>query len=75
MAPKHDSPPPQPRPSQKVLNMLLGKSGGQLLIAPERMKQLSQSGNNAKLWMCLVTKVKFDAIKKGFAQEPGMVGP
>ena len=39
------------------------------------MKWLSQSGNNAKLWMCLVMKVKFDAIKKGFAQEPGMLGP
>ena len=25
--------------------MLLGKSGGQLLIAPERMKRLGQSGN------------------------------
>ena len=26
--------------------MLLGKTGGQLLIAPERMKQLSQSRND-----------------------------
>ena len=43
--------------------MLLGKSGEQLLIAPERMKQLGQSGNNAQLWMCLVVKVKSDAIK------------
>jgi len=33
-------------PGQKVSNMLLGKSGGQLQIAPERMKQLGQSGNN-----------------------------
>ena len=41
-----------------------GKSGGQLLIAPERMKWLGQSGNNAQLWMCLVVKVKSDAIKE-----------
>ena len=27
-------------------------------IAPEGMKRLSQSGNGAQLWMCLVVKVK-----------------
>ena len=32
-------------------------------ITPERMKRLSQSGNDAQLWMCLVVKVKFSAIK------------
>ena len=26
------------------------------------MKHLGQSGNNAQLWMCLVVKVKSDAI-------------
>ena len=36
-------------PGQKASNMLLGKTGGQLLIAPERMKQLRQRGNNAQL--------------------------
>ena len=36
--------------------MLLGKSGGQLAIAPERMKQLGQGRNDAQLWMCLVVK-------------------
>ena len=36
-------------PGQKVSNMLLGKSGGQLLTAPERMKQLGQSGNDNQL--------------------------
>ena len=41
---------------QKVSNMLLGKSGGQLAIAPERMKQLGQSRNDAQLWVCLVVK-------------------
>ena len=50
-------------PHQKVSNMLLGKNGGQLLVVPERMKWLSQSGNIAQLWMCLMVKVKSDAVK------------
>ena len=32
-------------------------------IALERTKQLSQSGSDAQLWMCLVVKVKLDAVK------------
>ena len=36
-------------PGQEVSNILLGKSGGQLLIS--RMKRMSQSGNDAQLWM------------------------
>ena len=32
-------------------------------IAPEGMKRLSQTGNDAQLWMCLVVKVKFYARK------------
>ena len=43
--------------------MLLGKSRGQLLIVPERMKRLDQSRNDAQLWMCLVVKVKFSAVR------------
>ena len=35
-------------PGLKVSSMLLGKSRGQLLIAPERMKQLGQSGNDVQ---------------------------
>ena len=50
-------------PGQTGSNMLLGKSGGQLLITPERKKWLGQSRNNAQLWMCLVMKVKSDAAK------------
>ena len=61
-------------PGQKVSTMLLGKSGGQLLIVPERMKWLGQIGNDTQLWMCLVLKVKSDAIKNNTAQEPGMLG-
>ena len=33
------------------------------------------TGNNAQLWMCLVVKVKTDAVKDNIAQEPGMLGP
>ena len=54
-------------PSQKVSNMLLEKNREELLIAPERMKWLSQSGNNAQYWMCLVMKVKSDAAKNCIA--------
>ena len=35
-------------------------SGGQLLISPERRKQLGQSRNDTQLWMCLVVRVKSD---------------
>ena len=51
----------------KVSNRLLGKSRGQLPIAPERMKHVGQSGNDPQLWMCLVVKVKFDAVKNNIA--------
>ena len=33
----------------------------------ERMKRLGQSGNNAQLWMCLVVKVKSQAVKNNTA--------
>ena len=45
-------------------NMPLGKSRE---IAPERMKRLGQNRNNAQLWMCLVVKVKSDAVKNDIA--------
>ena len=54
-------------PGQKVSNMLLGKSGGQLLIAPERMKQLRKSRNDTQLWVCLVVKVKSNTVKNNTA--------
>ena len=38
--------PPSSAPGQKVSSMLLGKTKGQLLIAPERMKWLGQRGND-----------------------------
>ena len=43
--------------------MLLGKSKGQLLIVPERMKWLGCSRNVTQVCMCLVVKVKSDAVK------------
>ena len=46
-------------------NMLLGKSGE---VAPERMKGLGQSRNDTQLWMCLVVKVKSDAVKRSIAK-------
>ena len=51
----------------EVSSMLLRKSRGQLLIAPERMKRLDQSRNDTQLWMCLVVKVKSNAVKYNIA--------
>ena len=34
---------------------------------PEGMKRLSQSRNNAQVWMCLEVKVKSDAVKNNIA--------
>ena len=45
-------------------NMLLEKSGE---IAPERIKRLSQSENNAQLWLLLVMEVKSDDVKNNTA--------
>ena len=55
-------------PGQKVPNMLLGTSEGQLRIAPERMKPLGQSRNDTPLWMHPVVKVKSDAVKNNVVQ-------
>ena len=41
----------------------------------KRMKRLSQSKNNAQLWLNLVVKVKSDAVKSHIVWEPGMLGP
>ena len=54
-------------PGLKVTNMLVGKSGGELPVTPEWMKQLGQSGYDAQLWMCLVMKVKSNAAKNSIA--------
>ena len=36
---------------QKVSNVVLGTSGGQLLIDPEKMKRLGESRHGAQLWL------------------------
>ena len=51
-------------PRLVVVHYALKKRGE---MAPEGMKRLSQSGNNAQLWMCLVMKVKSDAVKNSIA--------
>ena len=55
-------------PGQEVSSMLLGKSRRELLTGSERMKQLGQSRNDTQLWMCLVVKVKPDAVKNNIAR-------
>ena len=34
-----------------------------------RNKRLSQSGNNAQLWMCLMVKVESNAVKNNIASD------
>ena len=43
----------------KVSNILLRKSGGQLIITTVQKKQFGQSRNKAKFWMRLVVKVQY----------------
>ena len=38
-------------------------------------KALGQSRYDAQLWICLVVKVKSDAVKNNIASGPGMSGP
>ena len=45
--------------------MLLGKSKGKLLIAPERMRVLDHCGNYPQLWMCLVVKIQYSKEQYG----------
>ena len=59
-----DMTPEDKLPGQEVSNMLLGKTRGQLLIAPERMKRMGQNRNNTQLWICLVVKVKSNIQRK-----------
>ena len=41
----------------------------------ERKERLSQNGHDTQLWICLVVKVKSDALKNNNTQERGMLGP
>ena len=51
-------------PDRRYLICYWGSMGGQLLIASGRMKQLGQSRSDTQLWMCLVVKVKSDAVSE-----------
>ena len=64
---QEDTTPDDEPPGWEVSSMLQGKSGGQLLIASVRMNRLGQNGNDTQLWMCLVVKVKSDAVKSNTA--------
>ena len=44
-------------------------------IDPERNKWLGQSKNDTQLWIYLVVKVKYSAVKNNITQEPEMLGP
>ena len=55
--------------------MLIGKSRGQLLIAPERMKRLDQSRNNAQLLDVSGGESKVQCCKEQYCREIGMLGP
>ena len=49
----------------ELLKLVGAQKGGE--TATEGMKKLSQSGNNAQLWMCLMVKVKSSAVKNNLA--------
>ena len=53
----------EPHPHAQI-SMLLEKSRERVT---KGIKRLSHSGNNAQLWMCLVVKVKSDAVKNNIA--------
>ena len=62
-----DMTPEDEPPGQKVSHVLPEKNRGQLVTAPERMKRIVQTGNDTQLWMCLVVKVKLNAVKNNIA--------
>ena len=52
--------------------MLLGERRE---VAPVRLKSLGQNTNGVRSQMCLVMKVKSDAMKNNIAKEFGLLGP
>ena len=53
-----------PHPTPKLVSVWYAT--GEEWRAPERMKQLGQSGKNAQLWLCLVMKVKITCYKEQY---------
>ena len=52
-----------------------GKNGWVITNNFRKNEALGQSRNDAQFYMCLVVKVKSDAVKNNTAQEPGILGP
>ena len=55
----------------KESNMVLRKNR-EVASEKKKRKKLGQRGNYAQLWMCLVVRVKSDAVKNNISQERGM---
>ena len=49
----------------ELLKLVGAQKGGE--TATEGMKKLGQTGNNAQMQMCLVVKIKSDAVKNSTA--------
>ena len=47
----------------------------EIINSSRKVEELGQRRNNTPCWMCLVVKVKPNAIKNNTAYEPGMLGP
>ena len=54
-------------PRSKGVEYATGEEQRQLLISPKRIEQLGWNRNNIQLWMCLMVKVKSDAVKNNTA--------
>ena len=63
------------RPRSEGVQYATGEEWRKTTKAPGRMKQLGQSGKDTQLWMCLVVKLKSNAVNNNIAQELGMLGP
>ena len=48
-------------------NVLVGKDRGQLSEKKKKERKVGPKQNNTQLWMCLVVKVKTDAVKNNTA--------
>ena len=53
-------------PRSESVRYATGEEWRKLLITTEIMKRLGQSGNDFQLWLCLVVKVKSEAVKQYF---------
>ena len=54
-------------PPKSGVQCATGEEERAMTNSSERMEWLGQSGNNAQLWLCLVVKVKPNAVKNTLA--------